>query len=237
MQINSIFSKCLVLGAVLMTLNTHAATTDIACVFETTEHFIPEMDGHNHHQQIHQPKPSKWYFWRTDHEIEVANGERSFGEKWTKTDKQVVYYQALYHDKKFLLEFQPADLKILGQKTNWKTRSTLFPQALLKQLKPIKTGKFKQYAMASYAGAVSGVEYKVDWLPELKLPVRVEKTALNKKVITELKEIHSVKNSPYKQSMTEKYDDMDYADIGDNESHPVVSQLQRNTGVGYFHQH
>lgn len=236
MQLKFTLCKYLVMAmALLITTITHAVTTDISCVFETTEQFIPKAQEHTHHDDT--PKPRKWFFWRTDNEIEVSNEKRNFGEKWIKTATQNVFYQALYHDKKFLLDFQPADLKILGKLTNWEMRSTLFPQSVLKQLEQKNTSKFMQYAVIHYSGIVAGIEYQVDWLPELKLPSRVEKTASNKRVITELKEIYSLNDTPYKQLTTEKYEDMDYADIGDNESHPVVSQLQKNSGVGYFHQH
>ena len=212
-----------------------AEITDVSCVYETVENKVFDTEGHGHHSDTQ--KPTKWYFWRTDKTVEVSNAEQSFGERWALTNKNTVFYQALYHDKKFLLDFQPADLKILGQKANWEIRSTLFPQKLLQQLEKKKSGKFKQYTVVHYQGKVGGIEYQIDWLPNLNLPARVEKASLGKKVITELKEIYPLAQSPYKQLVTEKYDDMDFADIGDNESHPVVAQLQKSNGVGYFHQH
>jgi hypothetical protein len=229
-------SFILMLALLARTVAVNAEITDISCVYETAENNISDTEGHSHHHGDAK-KPVKWFFWRTDKTVEVSNAEQSFGEKWTLSNQDTVFYQALYHDKKFLLDFQPADLKILGKKTNWELRSSLFSQKLLKQLEQKHSGKFKQYVMVHYQGKIAGTEYQIDWLPELNLPARVEKVSLGKKVVTELKEIYLLAQTPYKQLANEKYDDMEYADIGDNESHPVVAQLQKNTGVGYFHQH
>jgi len=224
----------ILLVALLGIATVNAEMMDVSCVYETTEKFNEDGEGHHHSSET---KPAKWFFWRKAKEVEVLNAAKNFGEKWTLTSKQEVMYQSLYHDKKFLLDFQPADLKILGKQTNWDIKKTLLPKSLLKSLTQKQTAKFNDYKMIRYEGDVAGIQYQIDWLPELKLPSRVVKKAFNKQVITELKELFPLDKTPYKQFETEKYDDMDYADIGDNESHPVVAQLQKNTGIGYFHQH
>ena len=224
--------QCIALLLCLFPLS-NVYALNISSVFETTE--IPTSDDHHHDN--HGTKTNKWYFWRTDTEVEVANADRSFGEKWIKSSKNNIFYQVLYHDKKFLINFQPVDLMLLGKKENWENRSELFPPSVLKQLKKQGTDSFKQYQVVNYEGTVSGINYKVAWLPELQLPLRVEKTSPDIKTITELLEIYPLENTPFKRANTEKYEDMDYADIGDNESHPIVSQLQNNSGIGYFHHH
>jgi len=211
----------------------NAQTMDVSCLYETLE--TNNKQSHSHH--IADKSAVKWYFWRTTNDIEVSNAGRSFGEKWTLTDKNEVIYQALYHDKKFLLDFQPADLKILDRQSNWGTKRTLIPKRLLSVLTITQQGEFKGYKMVRYEGKYAGDLYQIDWLTELDLPAKVTKKALNTQVTIELKEIFPLTKSPYKQVDTEKYDDMDYADIGDNESHPIVAQLQKTTGIGYFHQH
>jgi len=226
--------KIILMMLILLATNVNAATVDISCLYETTEK-IDETTGLHHHAA--EKPAAKWYFWRTANEIEVSNAVQSFGEKWTLTDKSKVMYQALYHDKKFLLDFQPADLKILGKKINWEAKTTLIPKSLLKSLVKKQEGTFNGYKMVRYEGVHAGTEYQIDWLPELDIPASVSKTVANKQVITVLKQVFPLNKSPFKQLITEKYDDMDYADIGDNESHPVVAQLQKNSGVGYFHQH
>jgi len=222
--------------ALLLTTGANATTTNVSCVYETIETKSSLTDKHEPRNDS-QKQPSKWFFWRTDKEIEVSNAERSFGEKWINNNQRSVFYQALYHDKKFLLDFQPADLKILGKQADWEMRSNLFPQSLLTQLERKNTTKFNQYDVIRYEGKVAGIEYRVDWIAELKLPARVEKNDSNTLIITELKEVYMLDKTPYKQTSTEEYEAMDYADIGDNESHPVVAQLQKNVGIGYFHNH
>jgi hypothetical protein len=214
----------------------NAKMTDVSCAYETAEMDISKAEGSTHYHG-EAKKAVKWFFWRTGKMVEVSNAKQSFGEKWRLSDNGTVFYQALYHDKHFLLNFQPADLKILGKKADWGIRSTLFPQKILEQLDQKQGGKFQQYAMVHYQGKVAGIEYQIDWLPKINLPVRVEKSSAGKKLVTELKEIYPLAQTPYKQLASEKYEDMDYADIGDNESHPVVSLLQKNSGIGYFHQH
>jgi len=211
-----------------------ARITDVSCVYETTGQVI--IKGEHRDQNEYAQKTNKWFFWRTEKTIEVANGERTFGEKWTITGNKQVFYQALYHDKNFLLDFQPTDLKILNKKTSWEIRSTIFPKRLLKQLKQTTKNKFNQYDRVHYKGKIAGVDYKIDWLPKFDLPARIEKSSPDK-VVIELKEIYPLAKSLYQQQSTEKYEDMEYADIGDNESHPVVAQLQNSRGIGYTHQH
>lgn len=228
--------RAIIVTMLFATTIASAEIIDVSCVFETTEQVVQKSEYHSHQDKQAQ-KPEKWFFWRTDNTVEVANEEQSFGEKWTITDNKHIFYQALYYDKKFLLDFQPTDLKILNKKTNWKVRSTIFPQRLLKQLRQKTTSKFNQYDKVRYEGEIAGIEYKVDWLPELNLPARLEKSASNKFVVIELKEVYPLSQSPYKQQSTDNYDDMDYADIGDNESHPIAAQLQNSRGIGYSHQH
>jgi len=220
---------------IFLTTAANAEITDVSCVYQTSTHVIPDIEDHGHQRRI--PKNTKWYFWRTDKQVEVSNEAQNFGEKWISYDQQNVFYQVLYHDKKFLLNFQPADLKILGKQANWEMRTALFPQSILQQLQQKGSGKYQQFATLHYQGMVAGVNYQVDWIPELKLPLRVEKKTVNKIIVTELKEVYPLDQSPYKQHLSDKYEDMDYADIGDNESHPIVAQLQKNIGIGYFHQH
>ena len=220
---------------ILVTTAAKAEMPDVSCVYQTSIQVVPEANGHSHHQQMQNS--SKWYFWRTAKQVEVANEEQSFGEKWTNYNQKNVFYQAIYHDKKFLLDFQPADLKILGKQSSWELRTTLFPQSMLQQLQQKDSGRFQQYETIRYQGMIAGNSYQVDWIPELKLPLRVEKKTANKTIVTELKVVYPLDKSPYKQLVSNNYEDMDYADIGDNESHPIVAQLQKNIGIGYFHQH
>lgn len=232
----ALWQTIIVVTLLFSTTITSAEITDVSCVYETIEQKLQKSENQRHQEKYAQ-KPTKWFFWRTDKTVEVANEEQSFGEKWSITDKKYIFYQALYHDKKFLLDFQPADLKILGKKTKWDSRSTIFPQSLLKQLKQKSVSTFNQYDKVRYEGKIAGIEYKVDWLPEFNLPARLEKNSSAQMVVIELKEIYPLSKSLYKQQSTEKYDDMDYADIGDNESHPVVAQQQHSGGIGYSHQH
>ncbi len=225
-----------ILSILLMTSAAEAETIDVSCVYETTELSQQKIEKNSQHD-IHAEKPIKWYFWRTNTMVEVSNEEQSFGEKWLLNDKEQVFYQALYHDKKFLLDFQPADLELLGRKTNWSVRSTIFPQNLLKNLKQKTVSHYNQYEKIRYEGEIAGIEYKIDWLPEFNLPFRIEKKTSDETLVIELKEVYPLTETPYKQQLTETYDDMDYADIGDNESHPVVAHLQNNSGIEYPHQH
>ncbi len=227
----------LILSVILLiTSAAEAETIDVSCVYETTKLNQPIIEKNSQHD-IHAAKPIKWYFWRTNTMVEVSNEEQSFGEKWLVNDEKQVFYQALYHDKKFLLDFQPADLELLGKKSNWNVRSTIFPQKLLKHLNKKAVRHYNQYKKTRYEGEIAGIGYKIDWLPEFNLPFRIEKKTSDETLVIELKEIYSLNETPYKQPLTEKYDDMDYADIGDNESHPIVAQLQNNSGIEYPHQH
>jgi len=240
LEMQSKFILCqslVIIVAALITSSAQAAMKGISSVYETSEVVMSDINDRHVHSNL-VLKSEKWFFWRNDKEIEISNADQSFGEKWIKMNKQQIHYQALYHNERFLLDFQPTDLKILGKKANWKVRSTLFPYAVLVQLERSKTEKkFLGYDTHQYKGTVDGVNYQVDWIPELEIPARVVKTITNTKITTELKELYPLNKSPYKQIKTEKYDDMDYADIGDNESHPIVSRFQKKRGIAYFHQH
>ncbi len=219
---------------IMLSANVYASIPEVSCTFQTIESFIQDSVTQPHQ---HAQKANTWFFWRTAHTVEVSNATQSFGERWISYDQQSVFYQALYHDKKFLLDFQPSDLKILGKQANWEMRTTLFSQSILQQLQQHGSGKFQQYETVRYAGKVENIHYQVDWIPALKLPFRIEKQAGNKIIVTELKEFYPLLESPNKAPSSDNYEDMDYADIGDNESHPIVAQLQKNVGIGYFHPH
>jgi len=237
MKIKSNIGRSFFAGlGVLISLAVHAELPAVSTVYETSVSQHVEASDEAHHK--HKASKSQWYFWRSAKQVEVLNEQRDFGEKWTRTDKGIIFYQAIYHDKKFILDFQPVDLKLLGQKTNWETQSTLVSSGLLAQLKKTSTSKFKQYKKVSYEGLVSGVHYKVEWLPELKIPYRIEKHEQNnKRIVTQLSELNSFDKIAHKPLDSEEYEAMDYSDIGDNESHPIVANLQNNKGISYFHDH
>ncbi|WP_428355642.1 hypothetical protein [Methyloprofundus sp.] len=222
-----------ILALLMTSIAVYAEMAKVSCVYQTTESIIHAIDK----DQQHDHKVRQWYFWRAENQLEVANAEQSLGKKWIYNGQQMVVYQVLYHDRKFVLEFQPTDLKILGLQSNWKMRASLFPPEILTQLHQQGSGKFQEYATVNYQGNVAGHRYQVDWIPVLNLPSRVVKQLGNMIIITQLKEVYPLDKSPYKQLSSDQYDDMEYADIGDNESHPIAAQLQKDIAIGYFHLH
>ena len=98
------------LALLLTSIVVHAEMAKVSCVYQTTESIIHAIDK----DQQHDHKTRQWYFWRTANQVEVANAAQSLGEKWISNGQQTVVYQVLYHDRKFVLEFQPTDLKILA---------------------------------------------------------------------------------------------------------------------------
>lgn len=108
------------------------------------------------------------------------NEKLNFGEKWIIHNQRNEFYQALYHDKKYPLNFQPADLKTLGKQSSWEMRITLFPKGMLLQLQQKKQQKISTVWDYSLPGIDCRHQHQVDWIPELKLPFSVKKRPLTK---------------------------------------------------------
>lgn len=176
-------------------------------------------------QQLDSDEPKKlttsWYLWRQTKRIELYNPKQQTGEVWRLLNDGEVAYTWLLHHKKFAVNYAPSDLKAIKNHPNWLAKASMISPQLLKQLELKPKCKFLNYQCENYSGRIGEYKLEIEWLPELQIPARIKQstanhiTEINLNTVTSLTEAKQPLNS-------ENYEDMDFADIGDNEAHPIA---------------
>lgn len=200
----------------------------IACLYKTTSH---DHDSHHHDEHEAQTTESNWKLWRTDQQVEIQDTNSRQGEVWTRLKSDTLEYSWLDHKNKFRVNYPDSDLKATNSTQVWENKATLISPSLLLRLKKIETQQVLGYTAETYSGTVGTYQLEVTWLPELSIPAKI--TQQEGKVITttELKEVFTYEKSPWKPIASDDYEDMDFADIGDNETHPIARSHLYGMGI------
>lgn len=194
---------------------------EVACLFRTEVH--PDTStSHGHSHSNGSTKTSSWYLWRSNKRIEIQNLSKPIGEVWEKLPGGQVGFTWLHHGEHFAVRYSAADLRLLHNASTWPAKAGLVSPVLLEQLRLNGIKDFHGYVGEYYSGQVGEYFLEVLWLPQLKLPARLKQRYDGQLSRTELIELHALAKSPWHPLPSASYDDMDFADIGDNEAHPLV---------------
>jgi hypothetical protein len=212
----------------LMTVHANAESklsndniTEIAAYFQTKKTPLDQHQGGDAGQNDKQ-KISHWFLWRQADKIEIQSQNKAVGEVWQKLKHGQVEFIWLYHAKQFAIKYTASDLKALQNYPTWSTKTSLVSQALLQRLKKIGAKQVLGYKADIYQGKVDGLQLEIEWIDAIKTPARIRQTDNKATVEVTLLEVYPLKKAPWQPIDSEQYDDMDYADIGDNESHPIA---------------
>lgn len=207
------------------------ATPDISAEFVSTTCTNP----------CKTPQIRDWFFWRGQNRVEIRDASGALGELWTRDSKGRLSYIYLEPANKRGIEYNPTDLKIIGQQRNWDRLASLVSPQYLEKLKPVGKTEVLGYQATIYEGKIKDSKTAVTWIPALALAARIAQTDADQTTISELKNIH-IKNAPLSATSEAElatYQLVDFADVGDNETSPGMMWLKHATNApGHeFHEH
>lgn len=185
------------------------------------------------------PKASDWYFWRQDQRTESKDDLSNQGEIWERNAKGQLFYTRIFFTEQVALEFTPGDLAATGTTSSWPTLYSLVnPANLGKELALTSKEQVNGLAVEHYQGVLNGIATEVAWLPKLLLPARIsrkEAQGLFALTLSDCGDPSRFAVKPMDQTRLNQLRRLDYTDLGDMESDPLVHHLEELMGQQHEH--
>ncbi|MBB6521231.1 hypothetical protein [Pseudoteredinibacter isoporae] len=176
-----------------------------------------------------------WTLWRKPGLVEVLNQHSQRGNRWILSRSGSLTYQDISHKHRFKILYQTSDFKSLEMKPVWWQKNTLLKKEWLQKFKKKSRAHYKGLVTEEYEGRVGNTAIRFVWLPSLQIPLEFEERKKDRTLRHRLVEHHELNVSPWSWPESEDYDDMDFSDLGDNESHQIAHQMMDEAGVGHKH--
>lgn len=145
--------------------------------------------------------------------------------------KQVALEQ-WFHEHRAVLESTSGDLHAAGVERKWNALAEIIDVELLQKLDGKGTKTVAGYKAERFRGKVGEISWEVWWIPELRLPGKIVQTKGKTRTETSLK---VAEQGSLPQSAND-FRRIDYADLGDLESDPLVQAILRDShGHGHHH--
>ncbi|MGI9212399.1 MAG: hypothetical protein ACR2HF_07975, partial [Methylococcaceae bacterium] len=132
-------------------------------------------------------------------------------------------------------EYNSVDLITIGTTPQWqRIRSLIDPDALGHELKLDQALSEKGIRHERYSGAEDGITTQLDWLPGLGLPAHIEKINGINSFSLKLTGCQDIQHASWKPLSKQEYDRMqhlEYTDLGDMESDPLVKRILARLGL------
>jgi hypothetical protein len=238
------------LMGVLVSTFAYAETESLPALdakFETTQCAIP----------CKKTVKRDWWLMRAPLQVELRDVEKKTGhltprgEIWKHSPDGKMSYLFLMHDDKRAIEYLFDDLKVLGIKSDenqWQIISQLVSDTELAGLRKSskKSIAYQGYSTESYVGAINGAKVKLTWLPQLKIPVKLEYVYAKSKVTIQLNQLNLAESTQTTSNRAPKtteevldsYQQVYYTDIGDMEqSDDAKEWLAKAQGAPGLHSH
>ena len=166
----------------------------------------------------------------------IAYERSKISDVWERNGVGEISYLQVYHDFKTYIEYYPTDFKLLEQiEPEWQQIGALFDLAAFDSLESTERYVVSDQEVTVYEGDLQGLSTTVHWIEALNLPVRIEYRSDSIRQVMELQSLYGNEDAPWPQWDSTGYFGMDFVDMGDNESHPLVQAL--NAGQAGGHQH
>jgi hypothetical protein len=169
-------------------------------------------------------KSSEFGLWRNHKSIAQYKIDNKVIDLWYQSSHKQLTLSRLYAEYEQGIEYASED--ILTYPNLWLDKYQLVPQARMAKLNKLEeTGEGCEvvHMMSSNDGT-----FKLTWLPKLQLAKRIEQATNSGTVVWTLTEISHDKSEIEKQfAVWQAYQTTDYADVGDNESNPVLAKMIR----------
>lgn len=193
--------------------------------------------------QADAAKHMHWWLMRDQDAVEIRNVYQNdepshHSSLWQKKPGGQFSYIYLMHEERRAIDYADVDLKLLSIKmdeSSWQIKTQLVTDSELGSLQKLDTQETLQYGhvVEKYSGVLGdGIRTQVWWMPELKLPYKVEYIYPQHSVTIQLTllqhpdDAQTADASAPKTAMAviEQYQHVDYTDLGDMEHNPSEMQ-------------
>lgn len=211
--------------------NVFSASTTVSGRYLISQNIHGNHSRHGHEK----PTAQEWIVWKDERQIEIQQKGAPYSVVLIKLNNGAYQRKEVHHAFKTVISYEPGDANTLGMTQNWKGLAALFDNSLINILDVRGKQQFDSFRGIAYEGSINGRHYNVLWLPESGIPalIEVEDHKGGERII--LIERFDDSNSPKRPDWQLEYDDIDYADIGDNETHPLVQSMHHTSSNSQFY--
>lgn len=167
-----------------------------------------------------KPRSSVWNLRRADDSVELRGAGAPYSELWRRLRNGSIDYAFAMHDDERVIEYNPVDLQIINKTPDWERLGAIVAARDLERLKLGEVGLHAGYTTHTYSGVDSGTRIEIVWIPELMLPLKVDTRNSSGYVSVQLLAFDSQGMPPMPDAVRERYQRVDYADLGDMEEDP-----------------
>lgn len=189
-------------------------------------------DNHHHHDA--DPQRVVWRFWRDDSRIVIDRPQLGVGELWQRDGRALLHHK-LYHQDRRAIEFQEDDLKMLETKPAWQKLALLVDHGLLEKLTASDVEWSDGLPIREYHGQVDDWRWRVVMRLDIGLPLSIVREKGDVSETTELVNAYPLDKAPWQAKVSDDYDVIDFADLGDKEYDPFVVKVQSQMGHEHHH--
>lgn len=171
-----------------------------------------------------------WNVRRNGDRVEIQADGVGIGQVWDTLPGGDVAKIELYHGYRTALHYTPGDGRAMQARADWQLQAGLFNGHLVPTLErvPSPDARYLDHEASLYRGQVGSSTLEVTWLPGPALPALVRLTDDDREETARLIEFHPLGQSPLPYIEWDGiYEDLDFADLGDSETHPLARDLHR----------
>ncbi|MBN9133892.1 MAG: hypothetical protein J0H48_11090 [Nitrosospira multiformis] len=181
-----------------------------------------------------------WYFWRDPTRIETASPEGRIAEAWARDAHGRISHARYFHEDRRVIEATTGELKARGIEPDWQELGKILDPRDFPGMRRVGATSVLGQRASIYRGKSGSDDLEVVWLDAVRLPARITRYTKASRMILRLEEFHR-ENPPGWQRVdthvTEDYQRIDLADLGDMENDPFVRKVLRTSSGQGGHQH
>jgi hypothetical protein len=193
-------------------LGLETATPDLAAKFSVVASSAPGVHT--------------WYFFRSAQRIAMLRGD--IDEVWHRDAQGRISFERVFHTERQAVDYSTGELATLGVQADWSALATLVDARELAALKLVSRSGSGAAQTLRLQGQLKGERIRVDWLPALQLPARIERQ--NKQGRTQIELVQHTSTAPHEWPQPGRksadYLRFDAADFGDMDYQPVVRKSE-----------
>ncbi len=204
-----------------------AVPPELACQFETV--FESKVQNESSFKAV-------WRLWRATEEVESWQVGSKEGEVAGLDGAGGVHFRRVFHPERTEVFYSAMELKVLGKTRDWRqSYSLVAPEFLKEQLAPNGMEVLLDTTLEKYEGTVDGRHWVVLWSAREQLAYRLRVESERGVSTTTLLERYPLDKHPWERLRKRGYNSIDFADLGDSETNPVIRRIMNRLGISCSH--
>nr|WP_238560545.1 hypothetical protein [Shewanella oneidensis] len=174
-----------------------------------------------HLKAQHQVTNAKGHRWqmtqlRDGQDVIIQRDNTTF-EQWATNGEYVRYFPV----EKRSVTYRKGDLRALNIQHDREQLYHVVSPALATNMAKTKLKQLPCFEAKGFAGKVNGMESQLDWIASIELPQQFN---LGKVLSYRLITVEPYSHEAF-VALTQSYQDIDFADVGDSESDPFIAKM------------